>query len=443
MALHLYRRHTSGCTAKRPRWDRSYRRCKCPIHAEGTLRVDGFVRKGTAETAWDRAEEVKRKWEESGTLLEPAASNDRNNSDAARAMSATVETGSEAPVSIQHAVSTYLDDAKARNLSEATLYKLKIIFEKQLLSWCTHKGYRFLIQLDLDALREFRGTWKDAPLARSKKQARVIGFFYFCVRSGWLLQNPAVRLGRIKAVPKPTGYFTPREYAAVIDSTCVYRDTRGNPGDVIQRGGVRIRTLTEVMRWTGLRIRDAVTLERDRLSEDPLDGTDRIMLYQAKTGEPVYCPIPPQVAESLRSVPPGPSPNPKYFFWSGNGLPKSAVADWQRSYRKLFALAHLCEKDGKRKRCHPHMFRDTFAIESLVAGMRVEEVSMLLGHSSIKVTEKHYLPWVRARQTTLTESAKLAWSKQGIVSKRASGNATPARIPTTGNSGRRVKASSV
>jgi hypothetical protein len=28
------------------------------------------------------------------------------------------------------------------------------------------------------------------------------------------------------------------------------------------------------------------------------------MLYQAKTGEPVYCPIPPHVAELLRAMAP-------------------------------------------------------------------------------------------------------------------------------------------
>ena len=202
--------------------------------------------------------------------------------------------------------------------------KLKIIFEKQFISWCAHKGYRFLIQVDLDSLREFRETWKDAPLARSTKQARLIGFFYFCVRSGWLIQNPALLLGK-KVLQKPTGYFEPQQYSEVIDATYCYRDTRFEQDDGIQVGGARIRTLTELMRWTGLLIRDAVTLERIRLSQDPLDGTERIMLYQAKTGEPVYCPIPPHLAELLRSVPPGPLPNPKYFFWSGNGLPKSAV----------------------------------------------------------------------------------------------------------------------
>jgi len=31
----------------------------------------------------------------------------------------------------------------------------------------------------------------------------------------------------------------------------------------------------------------------------------------------------------------------------------------------------------------------------------MERVSIVLGHSSIKVTEKHYSPWVRARQEQL------------------------------------------
>ena len=34
---------------------------------------------------------------------------------------------------------------------------------------------------------------------------------------------------------------------------------------------------------------------------------------------------------------------------------------------------------------------------------------MLLGHHSIKMTEKHYLPWVKARQDQLTASIRRAW----------------------------------
>jgi hypothetical protein len=67
------------------------------------------------------------------------------------------------------------------------------------------------------------------------------------------------------------------------------------------------------------------------------------------------------------------------------GLPKTAVADWQRSYRKLFKLVKLPinPETGKPKRAHPHMFRDTFAIEMLLSGARIEEVSRLLGHKSV------------------------------------------------------------
>ncbi len=39
----------------------------------------------------------------------------------------------------------------------------------------------------------------------------------------------------------------------------------------------------------------------------------------------------------------------------------------------------------------------------------MERVSLLLGHSSIKVTEKHSSPWVRARQGQLEADARRTW----------------------------------
>jgi len=57
------------------------------------------------------------------------------------------------------------------------------------------------------------------------------------------------------------------------------------------------------------------------------------------------------------------------------------------------------------------MFRDTFAVEMLLAGVPLDQVSILLGHKSIKVTEKHYAPWVRARQEQLENSVRRAWER--------------------------------
>jgi hypothetical protein len=55
------------------------------------------------------------------------------------------------------------------------------------------------------------------------------------------------------------------------------------------------------------------------------------------------------------------------------------------------------------------MFRDTFAVELLLAGVPMDQVSLLLGHTSIKTTERHYAPFVKARQLQLQESVRNAW----------------------------------
>jgi integrase len=66
---------------------------------------------------------------------------------------------------------------------------------------------------------------------------------------------------------------------------------------------------------------------------------------------------------------------------------------------------------------HAHRFRDTFAVELLKAGVPMERVSVLLGHSSIKVTEKHYSPWVRARQEQLEADVRRTWGETLAESK--------------------------
>ncbi len=87
---------------------------------------------------------------------------------------------------------------------------------------------------------------------------------------------------------------------------------------------------------------------------------------------------------------------------------------WQRAFRRLFEIADLRKEDGSSKRCFPHMFRDTFAVEYLLAGMPLEQVSLLLGHDSVKTTEKYYSPFVKAQQQQLIASQHAAWRQMKI-----------------------------
>src|SRR5256886_17223091 len=82
--------------------------------------------------------------------------------------------------------------------------------------------------------------------------------------------------------------------------------------------------------YSGLRIRDAATLSRNRIQGD------KLFLYTAKTGTPVYCPLPPVVIEALNAI-----PENTYFFWQGLSTPKTAAGIWQESLKRLFVLAGI------------------------------------------------------------------------------------------------------
>jgi integrase len=436
--LKAQKRHHAPCT--RDEWDQ--RSCagkgaNCPVLIIGTLNGNR-LRLSTAKfLPPDKARDLEAArnlallWERVGKPIRPEEHTPP-----------TTEGTPEPPrPTVQMAVNAFMADSRDRGNSPPTLQKKATIFERRtardpknpsgpprpssatsLLWFCDQKGIRFLSELDLSAVREWRGTWKVDALTRHKRQCQVIGFFWFCERAGWLPRNYAADmtkgLGKIHVKPVQTGYFQPAEYAAIVDTTHAYTDRPSvDRHNSLTVGGHRIRALSELMRWTGLRIRDAVTLEKQRLQHDPNTGMWSVMVYQRKTGDPVYCPIPPHVADLLTAVPASQKGNANeiYFFWTGQGNPKTVVSNWQRSYSKLFKMAGLKEPDGSPKRCHAHMFRDTFAVEALLSGMRLEDVSTVLGHSSIKTTEKHYMPWVRARQKSLNQSVLDSWVKQGIV----------------------------
>lgn len=366
MPLAIYRRHSPDCQFYgRARRDSRSQKCQCAIWVQGSLGSQ-YLRRTLDLTAWSAAQELVRGWEASGEI-------------------GVVQT--EIP-EIPDAVERFFEDIKARGLSDATISKQGVLLRKQFLPWCKSRGFKSLKQLNVDEITQFRATWADGPLSKSKKQERLKGFFHFCVVREWMRTNPVHGIKAIKVPPSQTLPFDEDEVAKILDAC----DRYPIKGVYASENRTRMKALTLLLRYSGLRIRDAVTCERARM----VDG--KLFLYQAKTGTPVYCPLPPTVVEALQALK---SVNEKYFFWTGNGHPKSAVADAQRSFRKLFKLAAVVG--------HPHMFRDTFAVELLRRGVSLETVSMLLGHASIKVTEKHYKPWVKTLQDKLEVEAMKGW----------------------------------
>jgi integrase len=160
----------------------------------------------------------------------------------------------------------------------------------------------------------------------------------------------------------------------------------------------RLPIFIEILLETGLRIGDAAVLRTDRIN----DG--KLFLYSAKSGTPVWMPLKPELLTSLETV----KPKAGYYFINSDSTNPISVAEyWRQKIQKVFKAAKI---EG-----HPHQFRDTFSVNLLKAGVPIGTVSILLGHSSVAITEKHYAPWVKERQDMLTEALQKLWEKPKLV----------------------------
>lgn len=385
----VYTRHNKVCPQAE---DNCWKRCHCP---KWVYIFQGKDFRFSAKTrSWEKAEKLKREIEGALDPVRIELRKVRQEHQARRVLTSD-------------AVESYIADAEKRNVAPQTLKKIKAIFRKKLLPWADQKSLQYIDDWTINNLTQWRASWSAlGPLATRNTQERVRTFFRFCQNQGWIEKNPASLLSRIIVKQKPTDYFTPDQFQKLLQAT--YWFAKGSPNGKSGIWSERLRVLVLLMRWSGLRIGDAVTLERSRLMGDT------ISLYQAKTGTPVSVLLPPTVAQALRNVPPGRNLNRRYFFWNGASR-SSVVKGFGKAFRRLFELADIRTPDGTRKRCHPHMLRDTFAVENLLAGVPIDQVSKLLGHASVKITEKHYSPWVPARQQQLENSVRKSLTAQGML----------------------------
>jgi integrase/recombinase XerD len=227
----------------------------------------------------------------------------------------------------------------------------------------------FLKQFDVATLTEFRLTWKLNPLSSGGKLERLRAFFNFCLEREWVDQNFAHKLKNPKVSQRPTLPFEREEMLRILAALDPYIEQTAPRGRDNAR---RLRSLVLVLRWTGLRIGDAVNLTAEKI-----DG-NRLRLYTPKTGTQVCGMLPDFVVQTPQTIP---RVTERFFFWSGTGSLEIAGRLAKR-IRKLMRIAGV--------KGHPYQFRDTLATELLQAGVPMERVSVLLGHQSIKTTEKYY-----------------------------------------------------
>lgn len=300
----------------------------------------------------------------------------------------------QAKPTVSDAIKTFIQSRKDERLSAGVVGK----YERELDRLRVFLGSTGIVRLEAVTqvhLIDFRSTWENlypASSTRQKVQERLKAFFRHCTDAYKLSHNPMAGLRSMKITSPPTMPLSSEEYTALLTATAQFRPPMNN----------RLHALVQLGRWSGLAVQDAVCLPRTSLRRDA-HGHGLVITARAKNGNAVEVPIPSDVTTELENLP---NSNPDYFFWMGRD-PKTGTKSYQKAIRQLFKKAGIDNGDSNMKF---HRLRDTFAVENLKKRISMEDVSQMLGHSSIKTTEKHYAQWVQGRQDVLNQAVIASWS---------------------------------
>jgi integrase/recombinase XerD len=380
----LFRKHQRSCPHRNK--GRAYKKCRCPIWIDFSF-AGKRIFKSLKTRDWEVAEGLLRNW---GTNKSPGHEGPKP---------PKIRDPDKESVPAGHGVAdacvAFLADACARELRQPTLYKYSLLLGR-LQEFSEKRGVHLISEITVEILREFRATLPHRNTAARKRIEELRTFFGFCLDSGWIASNPAKSLKPPPYTDGPVEPFGDDEVKKIREAYPAYSKNVG------QAKAQRLEAFVELLLCTGLRITDAVTLRRDCISEG------KLCLRTAKTGTVVWFPIPSFLVDRLQKVRCNSS---QYFFWTGTSKPKSAVGDFQRALKRLFKLAGVSAG-------HAHRFRHTFAKDFLMAGMPVEDVAVLMGHSSPAITLKHYSAWVRERQQKLETDVRRVWNEKYPIKRK-------------------------
>lgn len=371
----IFVRHSPDCKYA---GDEFCKRCDCPKHLRWSH--DKKQHRTSARTrSWAEAERKKRELEDQLSGRAPEVKPEESNR------------------GIQNAVDIFIQDKKNQGITEKVIGKYTRELAR-LREYCERQSVYTVRGITREMLTGFCATWPElypSTYTRAKVRERVRSFLRYCYEAQWLARIPA--LPKIKIEEPPTLPLSADEYTRLLDA--IYGTIEGKEQQA------RVHALIQLMRWSGLAIRDALTLKRAEIQHDKKKKLYRIVTARQKTGTHVSVPIPVEVAQELLAVMNG---SPEHIFWSGKGEEESITKNWAKYYiAPLFKAAKIPNEGHMMS----HRLRDTFAVDLLQKGVPLEEVSKLLGHESIKTTERHYAKWVKARQDRLDSLVSATWQK--------------------------------
>lgn len=355
--LQPYRRHLKSCPHRSK--GQSFTLCQCPIWAYGEVNGRPF-RQSLHTTEGARAEKIMQMIEAGRDPI-------------------YLQTATPGQRTIAAAIAAYLDACRQRNIRESTIE----LYERTLNYLDGAVPLEMADEIFLNAHRRKR------PICPSswRKELQIIRiFFKWCLDRKWITENPTRAMEIPRAEELTTLPFASEEVRALL-AACD-QIASANPAETpwIRK---RARAIVLVLLYSGLRVSDVAKLRRSALQ-----GSGHLVLKVLKAGVPLKVLLHPDAVRALQELP---AVSPEYFFWNGRCILKVCTNSIRGTVGRLGAIANV--------RAHPHRFRDTFAVELLTQGADIRTVQKLLGHTSVRTTEKHYAHFVAAHQAILDSAA--------------------------------------
>lgn len=357
VTITIFVRHSAGCKHSA---DEFSKRCNCRKHFRWTMNGQQF-RKQAGTRSWAEAEEQKRHLEDEL---------------AGRTVTKSVD------VLTEEAVRLFLASKSFEGISRAGI-KAHTLQLSRLRAYAEKSNVFTVKGISPELLMRYCATWTVSSGTKSKNLKMLTCFLRYCYDSEWINRVP--KTPRITVDAEPTEPLTPEEYQRLL-AAC--------------DGMPKLRAVIQLMRHSGLAVRDASTLAVAELEK--VGSFYRIVTARQKTGTHVSVAIPAHVANELFAIK---NENPAYFFWHGEGDGENFAAGYGSRISEAFERAKIEDTCFMKS----HRLRDTFAVELLIRGVSLEDVSKLLGHKSITTTERHYAKWVKGRQDRLDSLVTATW----------------------------------
>ena len=271
---------------------------------------------------------------------------------------------------------------------------------KLLLGWlrdfCHHRNKMYMKELTVDLCEDFKvyGIPKMKDTSKATYTSKFRAFLRESERRGWVTDALSVKVKPWKATHEQKEPFTDDEVDAILaESAKLNGGTMG-----FATCADTFTLLLKLMLETGLRVSDAVRFDPRHCEKGEFMWAYTFTPKKQRKNEKAKT-VSVYLSEPLKTA----IDNARWFSARLPFAYRPPAKEDETDYLAP-AVYERMQQIGKRAEiedCRPHRLRDTFAVRCLQKGMALEDVSKLLGHSSVAVTERYYAKWVKKRKLRL------------------------------------------